>query len=225
MSEQMECVGSDLCQELRGSNETSFDLVYQGDPASRYVAGTANFRLIADLSPLTLGHLLLLPVDHYLSFAAMVDEYGDEIERILTPVLPRYRTTFGDLTIMEHGSSKDTHAACITHAHWHLVSAPYTEVARIVVGDGMEPFPIETFRDLGAALQDDRAYYYCSDGTRHLVFGVGHRMRSQYLRSVIGRVIGIPDPLWDYSVVVRKELLRETMVRVKSWQTELEMEN
>ncbi|MEV5088691.1 hypothetical protein ACWEQ5_30280 [Streptomyces griseoincarnatus] len=47
-------------------------------------------------------------------------------------------------------------------------------------------------------------------------------MRSQYLRSVVGRLLGIPDPLWDYALVVRRELLRETMTLTRSWGDVLE---
>jgi len=42
-------------------------------------------------------------------------------------------------------------------------------------------------------------------------------MRSQYLRSVVGEIIGIPDPLWDYSLVIRKELLRDTVEIASRW--------
>jgi hypothetical protein len=39
----------------------------------------------------------------------------------------------------------------------------------------------------------------------------------QYLRSILGRVLSIDDPEWDYALVVRKDYLRETMSRARLW--------
>ncbi|GAA3339492.1 hypothetical protein GCM10020358_23490 [Amorphoplanes nipponensis] len=46
-------------------------------------------------------------------------------------------------------------------------------------------------------------------------------IRPQYLRSVVGRMLDIPDPEWDWSVVVRRHLMRETMRLTSGWAHEL----
>jgi len=62
-----------------------------------------------------------------------------------------------------------------------------------------------------------RSYFYVGDSFQHRLYGVGKKMRRQYLRSVAGGLLGIPDPEWDYALVVRKELFRATLSRVTNW--------
>lgn len=217
MDDQMICVGSDLCEELAGSEDTSFSLTYGGDPPSRTIARTDRLRLIADMSPLSIGHLLLLPLSHYLSFAQVVRDMPDELDAFVGRIIPAYVNTFGMITIMEHGSSVDTNAACITHAHWHMLPIDGTRVAEILAGDGLIPTELRGHGDLKGLSDAEHSYYYIFDGTVHSLYGVGKKMRSQYLRSIAGYVIGIEDPLWDYSVLVRVELMRKTMQMVRAW--------
>ncbi|MFI5954967.1 hypothetical protein [Cryptosporangium sp. NPDC051539] len=214
MPDAVQCVGADLCDELRGSSDTSFTLTYEGDPPSRDLGGTPSFRILADLSPLCVGHLLVVPLEHRLSFSSLVVSHGDELSELLDRVLPRYRATFGQLAILEHGSSSEMEtSACVTHAHWHLLPVPVHRINAFLVEDGLVPTRLDQISDL--ARYAGSSYFFCSDGSIGSVYGVGRKMRSQYLRSIAGRQLGIEDPLWDYSMVVRKEDLRTTMVRAR----------
>ncbi|MFC4109309.1 hypothetical protein [Micromonospora zhanjiangensis] len=177
-----------------------------------------SLKLVADMSPLVLGHMLILPVRHYLSFGHAAKEIASEIQCFLDFVLPRYRSTFGTSLILEHGSSSDmTTRACITHAHWHLVPLDAVEVHRIVLADGFNAEDLHDYSDLGRYADADAAYFYSAFDDRHVAYGGDFNTRRQYLRSAMARVLDIPDPLWDYAVVVRKELLRETMRRTADW--------
>lgn len=212
MSGAIQCGGADLCEELSGVDGTSFALTYGGDPPSRLISQTPSIRILADLSPLVVGHLLVVPVAHYLSFSELVGEHGAEVAGLLGDFLPRYRRVFGPPTILEHGSSADmTTSACVTHAHWHVLPVSAVRIHELIVADGLPFRELVGFADLAAFA--GRSYFYCSDGKFHRVYGIGGRMRSQYLRSLAGQVLGIPDPLWDYSLVVRRDYLRGTMLR------------
>lgn len=218
MSDHDYCAGSGLCAELRGLPDNSFALTYQGDPPDRVVAATSQFRIIADLSPLTVGHLLVVPVTHHLGFGHLVGANSTEIAGLLDRMLPEYERTFGSPAILEHGSSSDmSTSACVAHAHWHLFPVDVAEVNRRMVRDGLEQVELAGFADLGDLARRDRSYYYCSDGERHWVYESDGRLRRQYLRAIVAEMVGIPEPCWDYSLVVRKELLRETMSRVSRW--------
>lgn len=214
MTGAVQCVGADLCDELRGSSDTSFTLTYQGDPPSRDLGGTRSFRILADLSPLCVGHLLVVPVEHHLSFSSLVASRSAELSELLDVVVPRYRALFGRVVILEHGSSSEMEtSACVTHAHWHLMPVAAHRIDALIVDDGLLPTRLTAISDL--VCYAGSSYFFVSDGSIGSVYGVDRRMRSQYLRSIVGRLLGIEDPLWDYSVVVRKEYLRTTMVRAR----------
>lgn len=108
-------------------------------------------------------------------------------------------------------------SACITHAHWHLLPLSFDAIHQILVADGLRPTELEDLIDLGALAEKKEPYLFCGDGRRNCVYPIRRRMRRQYLRSVAGSLLGIPDPEWDYAVVVRTELLRRTMRLTADW--------
>jgi diadenosine tetraphosphate (Ap4A) HIT family hydrolase len=222
MTQPVFCEGADLCQEITGSVDNSFVRTYGGDPPSRLVLESAAFVLMADMSPLTVGHLLLLPKTHYLSFSALMRTHFDELENVMSRIEPYYSATFGEPLVIEHGSADESDGnACVTHAHWHLLPVDGTRVDALIRQDDLPSTDLADPADLGLPHWTNRSYYYTSYAGKHHVYQPSPATRRQYLRSVVGRVLSIDDPEWDYALVVRKNFLRETMNRVRYWSEEL----
>ncbi|MEU1072551.1 MULTISPECIES: HIT domain-containing protein [unclassified Streptomyces] len=216
MPRGIECAGSDLCEELAGAQDTTFSMVYEGEPPSRVITATENFRLLADLSPMTLGHLLLLPVDHYVSFAQLVKDFGDELRAFMGTLEPAYRETFGAFTVLEHGSCPGMESsACISHAHWHILPVDGRRMNELIAADGLASTALTGLDDLAGF--DDAPYFLCLHEEGARVYRPRRGMPRQYLRSRVARTVGIADPLWDYALVVRKDLFRETVALTSSW--------
>jgi diadenosine tetraphosphate (Ap4A) HIT family hydrolase len=212
------CVGADFCQELSGGADTTFRRVYAGDPADRIIARSRHLSLLVDLSPLCTGHLLIASNAHYLSFAEVIRDHGDEVIRFRDRVLEQYTTIFGAPVVLEHGSFEGMDgSACITHAHWHVLPLALEDIDGIIRGDGLPVTEFGHVLELASAIEKAKPYFYCADGSRHLVYADALRVPRQYLRSVAGRLLGIPDPEWDYAVVVRKDLLRHTLDLTVPW--------
>lgn len=217
----LHCVDSDFCEEIAGAPDTTFSIVYKGDPPSRVIWESSRFRLIADMSPLCTGHLLLLPIEHYLSFADFIDTLHEELTIAFTAIGALYRATFGELTVLEHGSSAAMRTrACISHAHWHILPIEGRRIDSLIMSDGLSSMSLSNISELATCKGEP--YFLCGHEGHYSVFDGKSPMRSQYLRSVIGRLLDIPDPLWDYALVVRKELLRETMAITSNWHNTLQ---
>jgi diadenosine tetraphosphate (Ap4A) HIT family hydrolase len=170
------------------------------------------------MSPLCIGHLLLVSRDHYLGFADVLKDHELEVKDVLKRVLHQYRNTFGRHVVLEHGSSSDIDgSACITHAHWHLLPLEADAVHEMIFMDGLSCAELPDLRYLTTMADQGRSYFYVGDSSRHRLYGVGKSMRRQYLRSIAGTLLGIPDPEWDYALVVRKDVFHATMSRVASW--------
>lgn len=221
MSEAVDaiCTGADFCQELASSADTEFSRTYAGDPVSRMICRSSNLCLMADMSPLTIGHLLLVSNRHYLSFGEVLGDHAEEVGEVLVHVFDRYVETFGDPVVLEHGSSRSMDAsACITHAHLHLLPLRLDAVHDVMTKDGLAVSELPDIQSLSLLGDQGLPYFYCGNRVVHRVYGVSRRMRRQYLRSVAGRLLGIADPEWDYAVTVRKELLRATVEKTAGWE-------
>lgn len=218
MTQFVTCEGADLCQEIAKHPDTSFVRTYEGDPPDRLIAETGGFVLLADMSPLVVGHLLLLPKHHYYSFSALLPNLSGELQLLLRVIKRLYSRTFGEPLVLEHGSSNGSDGnACVTHAHWHLVPVDGAAVEDVIQCDDLACTDLTDIDELGSPRWADRPYYFTSYAGKHRVYEPSPATRRQYLRSVVGHVIGIEDPEWDYAVVTRKDYLRETMSMVAHW--------
>lgn len=209
----------DFCQELSGADETSFTRTYNGEPASRIICRSDNLTLMADLSPLCIGHLLLVSNRHYYSFAEVCREHSDEVSEVTEQVSRLYAATFGEPLILEHGSSPDiAGSACISHAHWHILPVAVESVISRMDEDGLEHIDLDNLSELAAIADNQVPYFYVANRVYHRVYGIGRKMRQQYLRSLVGAILGIPDPQWDWALVIRKEYLRRCMSETIDWE-------
>lgn len=222
MAQQDSCVGSDFCQELAGDEDVAFHRTYGGSPAERIIGRGGTLTLLADMSPLTWGHLLLVSNAHYVSFGAVMCDHAEEVAAALKQIVPPYAASFGEPVFLEHGSTMRMEgSACVTHAHIHLLPLPSKEVNALMARDGLVPTTLGGLADLEQFGHDDLPYFYCGDATEHQVYAAVQARPRQYLRSVAGRLLGIADPEWDYAVIVRKDVLVATMKETAHWRISL----
>lgn len=208
----------DFCQELTGAQNTSFTRTYNGNPPSRIIARSKNLTLMADLSPLCPGHLLLVSNYHYYSFAEVCRDQMDEVNEVVNQVWPLYLSTFGEPVVLEHGSTANIEgSACISHAHWHFIPISANHILAAMGADGLGYADLDSLSDLAELADRQVPYFYVANKEYRRVYGIDRRMRQQYLRSVVGAIIGIHDPLWDWALVIRKEHLRASMIATAHW--------
>lgn len=197
--------------ELSGGSGSLFARLYGDQPPSRVVASTRHFVVVADLSPLVAGHLLVIPRRDISSFAQVTDDEWADWRVLRASLVDRLSSHWRTPIVFEHGSTEGMRgSACITHAHLHLLPADVDMMSRIE-GDGLELSPVRGFREIPFAASSP--YFFVEvPGHEPLVARADYpAMPSQYLRRVAASELGIPDPEWDWGVVVRRELLRETV--------------
>jgi hypothetical protein len=122
------------------------------------------------------------------------------------------------VTILEHGSAKDMlNGACITHAHLHLLPISRQAVDEAMENDGLRWIALPSLQFLGKPPWTSSAYYLSGGESDFRLYVPTPGLPRQYLRSVAGAILGIPDPEWDWAVVIRRDLLRETIARTSNW--------
>src|SRR5205823_4050221 len=191
------CDDSRLCDELAGTIEgVAFHELCRGDPPSRVIHATRNFSVVADLAPLTEGHLLLLTNWHATSFGqvpeALWPELMAEVSRAARALSDAYRPPI----ILEHGSASCGNASpCISHAHWHLLPLEIDPTHRFR-NDGLEGASIGDFQELRNFAARDEAYLFYADTSKgiSMCFNRGLSNRHQYIRLTVGSLIGLEDP-------------------------------
>lgn len=207
---------SEFCEELNGSLDTAFTRIYQGRPASRIIDESAELVALSDLSPLTPGHVLVVPRSYYPSFAAVLGEHGSGVLSLLHSVRSDVARAFGETVVMEHGSTTGMRGgACISHAHLHVLPLRGALALDLMKRDGIRFRRLSELAGLAALSSSERPYLFFSHQEMHWVASAEALPRPQYLRSVAGRVLGMSDLESDYAMVVRREYGRRTLLTLR----------
>jgi diadenosine tetraphosphate (Ap4A) HIT family hydrolase len=211
------CDGSDMCAEFAGGTSTDFSRTYEGDPQTRVLEETARFAVAVDISPLIEGHLLVAPKDHYLNFSQAMQDSPHEAIDIVEKARDWVQATYGWVALFEHGSTADrAGGACIDHAHVHVLPVGAEALVDVMRRDRLELDELPSLACWVKLADTSRPYLLCSNGeTLHVAFPQ-RSARRQYLRSAAAQVLGIPDPEWDWALIIRKSLLRETILRYRA---------
>lgn len=201
---------------MSGIVSTDFSRTYEGDPHSRILLETTGFAIVVDISPLVEGHLLVVPKKHYLNFAGAMLDHPHEAVQVIRSARDWVHRTYGSVALFEHGSTPgESGGACIAHAHVHVLPVAATGLIAVMRRDRLELTVLPDHTGWTEIADTPRPYLLCSDGESSVVTFPPERVRRQYLRSAAAEVLGIPDPQWDWSLVIRRDLLRRTVRRYK----------
>lgn len=179
--------------------------------SSRRVFETHSFVVFADISPLTTGHLIVVPRSHVLSFGAVVRTNAEELAVLVERLARTLRRRYCEPLLLEHGSdSSSDGGGCVAHAHLHFipVEADLTSVLHPYSSRG-----VSSFQDLAQWADEDRPYVFV--GNR---LGVGHvadqlqGIPKQFIRIEVAKALGLAGPLWDW----RSHILTENLTRTVS---------
>jgi len=211
-------VNCPFCRELQsGRLPDSCD----ADIGSRILHETNRFVVMADISPLVPGHVMIVPKAHILCYGAVEANARDEFSGIVNATRTILREHYGPSVVLEHGtSSLEPVADHVTHAHLHIVPAA------IDIRDSLVNFnttTIASLSDLSNWAARDEAYVYFEScaGERVVADRIADIPRL-FIRREVAKRVGVPDPLWDWRRHMLSDNLRSTVetLRHASWKSQ-----
>lgn len=188
----------EYCQEIRSPSESRFGRIYGGIIDSRIVLRTKTFIVMPTLGQIFKGSVLILPVAHIETLAALSAEQVAELALLLAQVQARC-SAIGHPVFLEHGSTQEAAGSCgIYHAHLHVVPLPTPVRPQELLpskGTGFATLP-------GAlsALAGNRHYLLAGDDTGvHVVdtARLAEAPGSQYFRRRLVCMFGVHRS-WDW---------------------------
>lgn len=202
----------DFCLEATGVVPEFYRIF--GADCGRNRAIAPGIRASVDISPMRLGHLLLISETHHRSFAQAVAREG-QVRAALEVVVRGIRAQFPRALLVEHGSGSTsaTDGPCIDHAHIHVIPWPSGEELSVIEQDlhgqqFVEALGVDVLETvpLGADY-----LLFDADGLSRVYESptLPHR---QYLRSVLARVDGLDDaPRWAWETRPAPSLFIESI--------------
>jgi diadenosine tetraphosphate (Ap4A) HIT family hydrolase len=196
-----------FCRELQGGKLPDF---CDADIDSRILHETERFVVMADISPLVPGHVMIVPKAHILCYGAVEDTARDEFSGIVHATRAILKEHYGPSVMLEHGTSSLAPVADhVTHAHLHFVPAD------IDIRDSLVNFHTTTIASLSDlsrwAARDEEYLYFENCAGERIVADRIVDIKRLFIRSEVAKQVGLPDPLWDWRRHVLSDNLRSTV--------------
>jgi len=183
------------------------------NPEDEVIDESENFYAKAALGHFVFGYTLIIPKEHFLSYAYVPEHLFPELEAFRDNVLDKlHNICQHPITTLEHGAINRCQrgGSCIDHAHLHLMP----------LAPDLYPLLSErfSFGELGSMSELRRfndaqiSYLYCQrEGLRSHAVQLSQDVPSQLLRQLACQALGEPE-LWDW----RARPLRDVLQRFKS---------
>jgi diadenosine tetraphosphate (Ap4A) HIT family hydrolase len=177
---------------------------------TRLLRETADFVAIADISPLVVGHIIVVPRRHLLSFGAVPVRHRAQLTAFVADLSATLTERVGVPVLLEHGTDSGSDGGgCVSHAHLHLVPTGLDwrkPLARYRVTE------VSSLDDLSYWGERDCPYVYagapCGAG---LVADELAGIAKQFLRIEIARQLGLQGRIWDWRQHILGDNLTETV--------------
>ncbi len=140
--------------------------------ATNILKETPTFRIVADHAPLTEGHILIVPKQHYACYGAMPPELDQELLALKREVQQFFQQFYAPVVFWEHGVFRQT----VFHAHLHCF--PFGET-KYQLSDALHDQIITSQDDIRAWCTSQGHYFYMEDPRHRLLFApqVEHYLR------------------------------------------------
>jgi diadenosine tetraphosphate (Ap4A) HIT family hydrolase len=180
------------------------------NPEDEIIDESENFYAKAALGHFVFGYTLIIPKEHFPSFAYVPENLFPELETFRNSVLDKLHDLCPhSITVMEHGalSRGKRGGACIDHAHLHLM--PLAADLYSTLGERFSFLELRSISEVRRFKEAAVPYlYYQREGRRSHGVGLSEDIPSQMLRQVACHALGTPE-LWDW----RKMPLRDAVQR------------
>lgn len=205
-----------LCRELAGLAEGNLaNELTDGALADTHIHTSGDLTTIVPLGPLTEGHVLIVPKQHFLSFrqlSAAQRRAADQYVQLIAGAVE----SWGPVIAFEHGAdvSRCAVGQCLDHAHLHLV--PIAIDLAPAVAAHFKSRRVCSLEALDTAVPAGTSYLLCrsmqGDWT---VFWIGEALPSQYLRMLVHR-LAHREGDWDWRANIRADQMLATRERLRA---------
>lgn len=150
-----------------------------------------------DISPLCLGHCLIITRKHYLNFFEIPIELKQQVKKIMEKIRSIYKELYhSDVLFFEHGSAEPGYAgASIDHAHLHCIPCDYdiSDILKDKLGIPVK-CNIITSKE---KFKNEYSYIYTENQSMGGYLYKVEKLPSQFLRKIVFDLEGSKNYKWQ----------------------------
>lgn len=190
-----------FCRELM-DNRIPAEFMKQCGIVNRVFKESDNFVAVPSVSPITVGHVLIIPRTHITSLVQVKHTMISELNSFVTSIIRLVAINFKVPVIFEHGIGEGKVGGCgVNHAHLHILPVKPDSIVKVILNISKQfslgaPIPLTNFLTYG---DNKKSYLLFGQSTQRMLYTYNENIPSQYVRRLIAKEID--SSLWDWRQV------------------------
>ena len=177
-----------------------------------------NIYVQVDISPLCLGHILIITNDHYFNFFETPNNIKEDVIKLKENISNIYKQIYNtDILIFEHGSAQSGYAgASIDHAHLHCI--PYRfDISPTLDAQLGQPIDCDIL-SLNSNFKNEFSYIYLESKQIGKKIYKVEKLPSQFLRRLVFEKQGSKEYLWQEKCITSdsEKNLKQTILDLQN---------
>jgi len=182
---------------------------------TRFLYKDDDFIVLPMIGQMVEGYLLIIPVNHYMSYSHLELRLYDKLQRLKNVVSKILTLTYGVPMFFEHGPMAHSMRAgsCCDHAHIHAVPMN-VDISDELAQSGFDVRTIQSLSDLKSQFEREQPYLYYENQEGRAIVMDAPSVPSQYIRRLIAEKLDWGDK-WDWMLHFNIGYLRNTVENLK----------
>ena len=180
-----------FCKEFK-EKEMPGEFIEHSHIQNRIIQETKSFIVIPSVSPITQGHIMILPKYHIKSMAQINPENIGELISIFSNVSNKLKNKLGDYIFFEHGIGKSKQGGCgVDHAHLHLLPVQekyFNSLIENITKDFQLVKEIDLSHFIINVAHHDSYLMMGNSSSSDVLYSINNNIPSQYLRQKIALI-------------------------------------
>jgi diadenosine tetraphosphate (Ap4A) HIT family hydrolase len=190
------------------------EFIMQSGQNCRFIMLDPDFTAMPSISPLAIGHVLIIPKSHVTSLAQLSPDLIKKFVQFKKAVVGKIEAKFGTTLCWEHGVGLGRTGGCgVTHAHMHVLPLYEEGIYQIHNKLRISVSPkilIEGFQAINTVIHRTDTYLYWElTKQRQFFVSIGEHIPSQLIRRMAADIQGVPE--WNWRELYSWDLFNSTL--------------
>lgn len=178
-----------FCEEIN-NNRFPDEFVRNCGIVNRVLEQCDNFVAVPSLSPITLGHVLIIPKYHVTSMMQVDRAMMSELENFTNKIMKIIAINIGAPIIFEHGIGEGKAGGCgVNHAHLHILPMKPDSASnlQLIIDEQFSFSGATSLVELLSSGGNKKSYLLFGQNLKEIFYFYDENIPSQYLRRLIAK--------------------------------------
>jgi len=179
-----------FCTEINNKKMPE-DFIKKSGINNRIIYQSKNFTVLPSISPLNVGHILIIPNSHITNITKLESELINELNDTFCYILSNntiYKNK--EFVFFEHGIFEHGTGCGVDHAHIHLLPVSLSIFNKIITSISKHYSLLNSSFESFFNIKNPSSYLFVGNSLNNVFYSFHNKIPSQFIRKIVAEILG-----------------------------------